>query len=70
MYESRNNRTKVRTKPRVTKHAKYEVESSSDDSYDSDEKPMIMPKIFITQNKNKNKGGVGPLKYLGPGLYR
>ena len=55
MYESRNNRTKVRTKPRVTKRAKYEVESSSDDSYDSDEKPMIMPKILITQKKKKLK---------------
>ena len=71
-YGSRDNRTKMITKPRNSKRAEHEVDSSSDSSYNSNEETDgdANDSYYTKEEKQKNKDGVGPLKCLGPGLYR
>jgi hypothetical protein len=61
----------VRTKPRNSKRAEHEVDSSSDSSYDSNEETDgdANDSYYAKEEKQKNEDGVGPLKCLGPGLY-
>ena len=60
------------TKPRVAKRAKHEVQSRSDYSYDSNEEinDDANDSYYTKEEKPKDEDGVGPLKCLGPELYR
>ena len=70
-YGSRDNRTKMITKPRNSKRAEHKIDSSSDSSYNSNEETDgdANDSYYTKEEKQKNEDGVGPLKCLGPGLY-